>query len=195
MKYAAIDITKKCNLSCRHCYNRNKYFNGNKENDLSTKELLSIIDILWENKCTHINFLGGEPLLRGDISAIVEYCSQKNIKTSMTTNGIFLDFNKFKELKELGITQIDVSIDGTQEINDYIRGKGSYEKVTNNLNLILNKSDSNMIRISYTLTNYNYKEFFQFIIDMYKIGIKNFLVGFYMEMSEDISEDLYIQNK
>ena len=55
---AVIELTNRCNLSCKHCYG---LFKGNK--DLNKSAFLKILSELKELNCKLINFSGGEPLL------------------------------------------------------------------------------------------------------------------------------------
>lgn len=79
MKYVTLDITNKCNLNCKHCYNKLKYSENSNYRQLSNKEIINLINILHKNNCEGINFLGGEPLIREDMVEIIEYCSKLNI--------------------------------------------------------------------------------------------------------------------
>jgi MoaA/NifB/PqqE/SkfB family radical SAM enzyme len=70
-------------------------------------------------------FTGGEPLLREDIGELVTYVRNKGLVTGLVTNGILLG----KRLDELSdLSYIVVSLDGTEKINNKLRGKGSYNK-------------------------------------------------------------------
>jgi len=112
------EITKRCNARCQYC---NIWNNASEE--LDTKQALSIIEELSSLGTRMIQFTGGEPLLREDIGIILDYCHKKGILTSMNSNGFFVSrrINEIATLYLLGI-----SLDGPEEIHDYIRGKGSY---------------------------------------------------------------------
>lgn len=195
MKYVTFDITNKCNLRCKHCYNRNKYFFKDKYPTLNEEEIKSIISKLKTEGCEYINFLGGEPLIRNDFINIVNYCKLKGIKTLFTTNGILLSQEKYKELIEAGIESIDISLEGTEKENDFIRGKGTYKKVINNIKAIKeNFGNIDKLRISYTLTSYNYTGLFEFIRNLNVLGVKNFLIGSYINI-DDNEFDTFDLNK
>lgn len=64
---------------------------------------------------------GGEPLLHPDYLELVRYIKQKGIYCTTTTNGMFL--KKYaKELCEIGTEFIRISLDGTEQIHNSIRG-------------------------------------------------------------------------
>jgi len=58
------DVTSKCNLRCRHCYNADKYFQEQNIPELTPAEAEKAIDICAQNRIQHIHLLGGEPLKR-----------------------------------------------------------------------------------------------------------------------------------
>jgi MoaA/NifB/PqqE/SkfB family radical SAM enzyme len=68
-KFMQWDITKKCNLKCKHCRSVD-YYDGKKGEgiiDLSTKEVFKVIDDIARNGVTRIHFLGGEPFMMKDL--------------------------------------------------------------------------------------------------------------------------------
>lgn len=78
-------------------------------------------------------FRGGEPLLRRDIVDICKKISSKNIKPSISTNGILLTDSLIKELNDSGVDYIHLSIDGsTAKTHEALRGvKGSFGLLMN----------------------------------------------------------------
>jgi len=122
--YVVFDITKRCNLKCIHCYSTPHH------EDLELKEVYNVIDNVYEGGAAIIDFGGGEPLLRDDIFDILLYSKNVGLYTSISTNGIFLNEEYIKRLKDLKIDHICISLDGANpETHDYIRNKsGTYEK-------------------------------------------------------------------
>ena len=124
-------ITTRCNKSCVYCDIRNI-----KVKELETGQVLSIIAELSQLGTKIIHFTGGEPLLREDIGTIIDYCSEKRIVTSINTNGSLME-QRIRELKNLNF--VGLSLDGPEEVHDYIRGKGSHREVIAALALAKNK--------------------------------------------------------
>ena len=196
MKYVTLDITNKCNLNCKHCYNKLKYSENSNYRQLSNKEIINLINILHKNNCEGINFLGGEPLIREDMVEIIEYCSKLNIYTSLTTNGILLNNKLYNELLHSGIGKIDVSLDGLKNDNDFLRGKGTFDKVCNNLKAIKNcNHPKKVIRISYTITKTNVYNLFEFIKYMYDLDINKFIIGTFLDVNQTDSDSMKINKK
>ena len=154
--FAWWDITKTCNFHCKQCYSESGKAS---ENELTTKEVFSIIEQLAENKIFYIYFLGGEPLMRKNFFQILNKCQKCGITTMMSTNGWFVTQDIAKQLCETGIRIVRVSIDGaTAKTHDKIRGMtGSFEKALQALET-LRKAGIPNVGVSPTLLTDNYLE-------------------------------------
>lgn len=124
---ALIIVTNRCTLKCRHCFVSRKTSPNAKAKELDATIFL---DKLLEKKrrhgIKHMLWMGGEPLLRPEVvSRGVGHFETNNI----TTNGT-------RDLIDLPNTMYVVSIDGPPEINDAIRGKGSFEKIMKTLSRV-----------------------------------------------------------
>ena len=64
------ELTKTCNYHCRHCFSRS---GSPLRNELRLSEIKHILDEMYELGFLFINFTGGEPTLRPDITEILEY--------------------------------------------------------------------------------------------------------------------------
>lgn len=174
------DITNKCNLRCKHCYNAEKYFNkdGINFNDLKSEDCKFVIDLIKEDGFDHIHLLGGEPLIRDDIFDIISYAKNKDIYVSINTNGTLLSANKIDEIINSGISQITISLDSTRSvINDNIRGKGSFNQVVNNIRLLskkLKETKNNIIlQIATVITKVNVEYIDEFPELLKDLGVDN----------------------
>lgn len=118
-------VTENCNSRCIMCNAwKNKF-----TNELSTKEMKDVLHQLRNIGTDTLIILGGEPLLRPDIGAIIKEASLLKFQTILlVTNGLLLE-EKAKELLENGVTHITVSVDGIGDTHDTIRGvKGGFDK-------------------------------------------------------------------
>lgn len=119
----SLSVTGRCTLKCPYCY-INVY---NREPvDISFETLCKHIDDFFDMG-TRIFFVqGGEPMVRKDIVDLVRYIKKKGCYVSISTNGTISEH--IPKLKGL-VDHIEFSLDGTPEINDKSRGKGTYEKI------------------------------------------------------------------
>lgn len=167
-------ITYNCNSNCMMCPYHGKvgeYPAINEESELSFNEFKSILDNI---KKTYrflpykpkIIISGGEPFLKKDIMKIIDYISLLNFKCIITTNGLLISDKQIKELSKCKNLLLCVSINGTKQINDVIRGTGSYNKI---MILIrkLKKKDVKFLFLT-SITDKNYTEVYK----LYKIANK-----------------------
>jgi len=118
-------ITLRCNKNCKYCnINKRKY------PELNTKQCFDIIDYLKENGTKVLTISGGEPTMRKDLLLILKYARKKKMLILLNTNGTKIN----KELADV-VDEISLSLDGPKEINDSIRGKGSYQAVIKALSI------------------------------------------------------------
>lgn len=126
-----IDITRKCTLKCRHCYNHSGEMNND---ELTSDELFRIMNDLASTRPDNFCICGGEPLLKKEI--IFRFIDhQKKINSEMNigmvTNGELLTESIGEKLIYYGLNNIQFSIDGaTENSHDWLRNKkGLFENL------------------------------------------------------------------
>ena len=143
-------ITNKCNLRCTYCYsNINNRFEDNLE-DFKTQELMGYIKEMRELGTRWVILLGGEPLMRNDIGELVDFIKNENILCEIVTNGVLIP-HKIMDIKKADL--LCVSLDGPKNLNDVVRGKGSYEKAVKGLSV--SYENRMKTRIHAVLTRFN----------------------------------------
>jgi len=100
----------------------------NKKTDslLNLDEWFKILDKTPRN--TLIDITGGEPLLAPHIDKILGSILDRKMKVSLITNGTIHKDDIFSIMVEKKLMHLMFSLDGPEEINDSIRGKGSFQK-------------------------------------------------------------------
>ncbi len=132
------EITLACNLRCIHCYCEA----GQKAPfELSTGEIKDLMDDLKNLGIWALDIVGGEPLLRPDLYDLLKYARSIGLRVMVNTNGTLLEEDTVKKLKESNPeVMIGVSLDGPDpETNDFVRGKGSFEKAINGIKLLIDE--------------------------------------------------------
>jgi len=133
-------VTGKCDSRCIHCFNW-KNLNRNRD-ELGLKEIGGFAKEF--GSLPEVGFSGGEPLLRKDLEGIISVfelnCGTKNF--GIPTNGL-RPKQIAKEVENIlerhpGINLgINISLDGTKEVHDSIRGiKGSFDKALETYRLL-----------------------------------------------------------
>ncbi|MBI2889229.1 MAG: radical SAM protein [Nitrospirae bacterium] len=129
---AMVNITNRCNLHCEHCF---IYRDGNPNlaprsvrQEFSDDAIVETMAFLKERHgIQFMLWMGGEPLLRKSLLTKGVPLFARN---TITTNGTV-------PLVDLGESVLYVvSLDGPEDINDLIRGKGSYRRVMKTLSRI-----------------------------------------------------------
>ncbi len=108
--YVRISLTEKCNLRCIYCMPKGYVPNG--EVEISRDHVNKIVKALASIGIKKVRFTGGEPLVRKDIIDIIKDTrAVEGIKDiAITTNGVLLK-DKLVDLKEAGLTRINISLD------------------------------------------------------------------------------------
>ncbi len=122
-----LNITKRCNLKCIHCYA------GSSDvapyNELSTDRWLHVLDDLAEFGCPVVLFSGGEPLLHPDIIKLTKHAVASGLRAVISSNGTLLTPEMAEELASSGLSYIGISLDGGSETHDRFRGvNGAFDK-------------------------------------------------------------------
>lgn len=119
------ELTLKCNLNCVHC---GSSAGRARTDELSTAECLDVVDQLHELGCELITLSGGEPLIRPDWYEIARAISDAGMFVNMVTNGLLIDDATAVRMKDAGLCNVGVSIDGPLDVHDRIRAPGSFLK-------------------------------------------------------------------
>lgn len=134
-------IEKNCNLRCWFCgqWGKKGFFSeacgekmGYEDWERTAAQLVKYRE--ESGICPDIMLWGGEPLLCPFFEKLVRLLKKEGFRLGIVTNGTLID--RYAALLRQEFHHIYVSIDGDCEVHDKIRGKGVYDKVTRNLQLI-----------------------------------------------------------
>lgn len=120
-----IELTRGCNLKCKHCLNASGV---PEKKQLSYDDYYNLIRQLSEAGIQEIRFTGGEPLIFEGIYKLIKYATDLGVFVSLGTNGTLITKEVAQKLKENGVKRVVISLDGTKQAHDEIRGKGNYDK-------------------------------------------------------------------
>jgi mycofactocin radical SAM maturase len=146
------EITHQCNLRCVHCLSASSEAS---EDELAYDECKKIVDELAELKVFEINFGGGEPLLKDYFLPLLRYIHKKGIVTCISTNGTCLTDAAIDLFDGNPLVNVQVSLDGaTAEVNDAIRGKGTFSQIIAGIERLAGKNIPLSINSVVTSRNY-----------------------------------------
>ncbi|MGE5307780.1 MAG: radical SAM protein [Deltaproteobacteria bacterium] len=125
-----LELTYRCNQSCRHCYCNLPASDSRKASEMPTSEIKRLLDEAAGAGCFWLLLTGGEVLLREDFREIYLHSLRKGMLVEVFTNATLLDeaaAAMFAEFPPLGI---DISIYGSSAAShDGVTGApGSFER-------------------------------------------------------------------
>ncbi|MFH1674458.1 MAG: radical SAM protein [Pseudomonadota bacterium] len=133
---AMVNITNRCTLRCQHCF---VYREGNPNEQSAEMDTPTMLKKISELQKLHgiqaMLWMGGEPLLRPDVLREgIKLFARNTVTTNGTLNPI-----------ELPNCTYVISIDGPPELNDAIRGKGTFKKGMDTLSRVPEKFASTVM--------------------------------------------------
>src|SRR4030043_343180 len=131
--FVQLHLTERCNLKCRHCYQSGKV------SEMNYKEICRAIDNIKEavqrwvteyemEMSPSFHFTGGEPLLRKELFLILDYVRGNGFSIALMSNGTLIDSDMAQRIKEAGVSDVQISLDGVEDTHDSFRGKGSFQR-------------------------------------------------------------------
>lgn len=127
----ALNLTRRCNLSCAHCYLDAGTRREGDRRELSTAEVAALLDrIAGLSDETMVVLTGGEPLLRSDLLELARHAAALGLSTVIGTNGTLLDAKRAADLRDAGVLAAGISLDSLDPAyHDGFRGcPGAWER-------------------------------------------------------------------
>lgn len=116
-------ILSRCNLKCKHCYNRSG--DSDRKTLMTPEKWIDLANqIVRDGGIFQCIISGGEPLLLSDkLFEIMDILHDDGTSFVVITNGLLLDREKVKRFLKYRFFWFQISIDGlTPEIHDEFRG-------------------------------------------------------------------------
>jgi MoaA/NifB/PqqE/SkfB family radical SAM enzyme len=123
-----LSVTNRCTSHCDYCN-----IPGRPQRELSTQEIFDLIDQSTAAGTQRLGLWGGEPLMRDDIGMIIDRAKQRGLYVTLDSNGYLVE-GKLGQLKNLD--HFILALDGTQEMHDLHRGKGSFQAAMKAIGLL-----------------------------------------------------------
>jgi MoaA/NifB/PqqE/SkfB family radical SAM enzyme len=87
-EWVSLELTSRCQLRCRHCYNRSS---PEATQELPFDTIRSILGELSWNGAISIRLTGGEPTLHPHFADILQTCAESGIVVEVNSHGVFSD--------------------------------------------------------------------------------------------------------
>lgn len=157
------DITKLCNLKCRHCLSSS----GQSVETLPAETIKSVLHQAYDLGVFQVKFGGGEPLLHPRFFELVNFANSRSMRVSTSTNGTVVTKRRAALIKATGV-QVSVSIDGDKRMHDLIRGKSSYQRALRGIERLIAAGAKPSIRM--TIFNHPEANNLHVVRDVVRLG-------------------------
>lgn len=177
--------TYMCNLACPYCVEE-----GVKEpNFMDTLNAASVSQwmerIIEQDNCSDLTmtFYGGEPLLNLPAVLMISRYMQKvaekrnmRISNGMITNGVKLTKDVARQLKEVGLTKVKITLDGYKDVHDKYRktmgNRGSFDTIMENIHNTLGMFD---LRIGANYDEGNFESIKELLLYLKSEGYQEYI--------------------
>lgn len=151
------NITGRCNLRCKHCYEDAGVLSKGLPTELTNEEKIKLMEEIVKTNIPTFAFAGGEPLMDPVFWELAKIGKEGGLYMSINTNGTLITEKVAERLKEIGFAYYGVSLDGAKdEIHDNFRGvKGSFERALNGIKNLIKVGEGDKVCISFTVAREN----------------------------------------
>ncbi|MFW5974557.1 MAG: radical SAM protein, partial [Natrialbaceae archaeon] len=127
-----VSLTDRCNFDCVYCHNEGLGDTRGpmdpQDDEMTTDEVVRILEVVSEFGVDSVKFTGGEPMLRDDLEEIIRR-TPGEMEVSVTTNGTFLP-GRAGDLVDAGLDRVNVSQDALDpEEFAQLTQSGAYDRV------------------------------------------------------------------
>ena len=145
-------ITTKCNNNCKHCYMKDdKTYQNEVNNQLEFNDYVKILNN-YKVFCDYFGFkggitlTGGDPLLNSNLFDLLGLIKIYGFyPVTILGNPELITKEVARDLKRLGVTRYQMSLDGDKELHDSFRSEGSFDRTLKAFEIL---NDAEIITIS-----------------------------------------------
>lgn len=155
----------KCNFRCQHCDITGLRSNKKKKRIFTPDDVKELSCQADEMGLAHIVITGGEPLVFLDFDEVVKAIDPQKFYITSDTNGWFLDAERAKHLKDIGVEKIQLSLDSlsAKEHDEFRRANGSHERALKAIDAAQNAGLNIIVQTVVTKQRIRSKEFIEFL--------------------------------
>jgi radical SAM protein with 4Fe4S-binding SPASM domain len=148
---AVIEVTSRCNLRCPHCY----LAPARADDELSTAELLGLLDQMADMGVLILTITGGEPTIRSDFFEILCGAVDRRFVVVLKTNAAGFTADDARKMAECGLHELNASLYHTSfEKHDRFVGRaGAWNRTVAAMRAF--KEAGRNVRASITVMNWN----------------------------------------
>ena len=157
--------TRSCNFACPYCFEANRA--GIDMNRETEEQLVRFAERFQPGHIFSVTWFGGEPLLRfGQIRRLSERFRALDFRrygASLITNGYLLDADKAALLDELAVREVQITLDGPEEVHDrrrtLVSGGGTFRRILENIDALFASGWTGRLLLRVNVDRTNAKEY------------------------------------
>ncbi len=163
-----IELTNHCNLKCIHCYR----IEDRTREELTTIEIIKLLDQLREEGTLFLTFTGGEIFTREDIFDILFYAKENQFAFYLFTNGTLLTPEKAEKIAEVSPLRVEFSLYGAspETYERVTEVPGSFKNIIKGIELL--KANGVKVYLKSPLMNVNFPEYKKLIAFVKNLGME-----------------------
>ena len=124
-----LELTRRCNLQCVHCYlgEADRRVQGA---EMSTDQVLDVIDQITAAGCLYLTITGGEPMIRHDFADIYRHAKECGLIVTVMCDGVLVTRGIVELFHEYPPEAVEVSVYGAsaETYEQITRVRGSFSR-------------------------------------------------------------------
>ena len=183
---AMVNVTNRCNLECKHCFVFREGNPNDLEGEMKPDRVLAELERIRDRHgLRRMLWMGGEPMLRW---RMIEKGLRLFEHNTITTNGTV-------PLVDFGPDLIYViSLDGPREVNDPVRGAGTFDRVMKTVAAIADDFASTVM-IQCVLHRENQHRLEELVLELLPTKVQGLAFSFYVPRAGEVSARAWETNE
>lgn len=182
-------LTYKCNLRCIMCYEWGEvgWCHEVPKKAVAREMDFGLVEKIFReagHRRPYFILHGGEPLLYTHFAELASLIKKHKCFSITCTNGTTLD-GQLEAVSENPYLTFLVSLDGTEQVNDQLRGAGVYRRVVNNIRRMKALRRAPYLGVQFTIRPENVGTMYEFCREMVDLGVDWILLNPCWFVSED----------
>lgn len=164
------DVTTRCNLRCRHCYN------SSCSTAPSPHDVFHLAEVLADSKIFFMSLSGGEPLMEPHLWDILDIFKGKKKFIQLISNGTLITETIAKKIKKYGVNSVQISLDGLKETHENQRGViGCFDKTLRGIEYLLEEQIP--VTVNTLVSQHNREEIRDIVQLLIQMSVREFRIS------------------
>lgn len=191
-----LQLTYRCNLRCNHCFQWNDegFFHSLEDRGDLDFEIINKVFHETRDVKSNIYLWGGEPLVYKEWEPLTDLLVKDPRWTVICTNAILIGKKIDSLIKISENTVLLISLEGFEEGNDAIRGKGTFKKVMENLELLFELKRKGiykgLISINTVLNDNNISELYDLALFFENKPVDSFYISYNWHIPGNMAKEM-----